>query len=112
MSDSRRTVQDLFPPFAAELEELCRQEGHDDLAGQVAALPVVARCKCGQGNCAHFYTAPPPRGAYGPGHSNVVLPADRGLVVLDLVNGRIAAVEVLDRPEVKRALDEYLSPGP
>jgi hypothetical protein len=34
------------------------------------------------------------------------------MVVLDIVDGRIAAVEVLDRPEVKRVLDEYLPPGP
>lgn len=112
MSVERRTVQDLFPPFAAELEDLCRREGHEDLAEQIGALPVVARCTCGQESCAHFYTAPPPRGSYGPGHTNVVLPVDRGMVVLDIVNGRIAAVEVLDRPEVKRALDGYLSPGP
>jgi hypothetical protein len=112
MSSPQRTVQDLFPPFAAEIESLCRREGRPDLADQIRVLPVVARCTCGEGNCAHFYTAPLPRGSYGPGHANLVLPADRGMVVLDIVAGRIAAVEVLDRPEVKRVLDEYLSPGP
>lgn len=112
MSSPRQTVRELFPAFAAELETLCRSEGRADLAEQVGALPVVARCDCGQANCAHFYTAPPPKGSYGPGHANVVLPADRGLVVLDVVNGRIAAVEVLDRPDVKQALDGYLSASP
>jgi hypothetical protein len=34
------------------------------------------------------------------------------MVVLDIVDGRIAAVEVLDRPEIKRALDEHLGRSP
>lgn len=111
MSVSRRTVEELFPRFAAELANLCRREGHPNLADQIGTLPIVDRCTCGEANCAHFFTAPPPRGSYGAGHSNVVLPAELGMIVLDIIDGRIVAVEVLDRPEVKRALDEYLSPG-
>ncbi len=111
MEGSRQTVQGLFPQFATEIAELCRRDGHIDLADQVGDLPVVARCTCGEANCAHFYTAPPPKGAYPPDHANVVLPADIGMIVLDVVGGRIVAVEVLDRPEVKRTLDAYLPPG-
>jgi hypothetical protein len=105
MSVPRRTVQDMSPPFAAELADLCRRKGLVDLADQIGALPVVARCSCGLASCAHFYTAPPPSGSYGPGLTNVILPADRGLILLDIMNGRIVAIDVLDRPDVKRALD-------
>lgn len=37
-----------------------------------------------------------------------MLPASRGLIVLDLVDGMIVAVEILDRPYVKVLLDEYI----
>ena len=59
------TVAELFPAFTRELQSLAVQEGRADLAEQIPDLPVVARCKCGEDNCAHFYTAPPPSAAYG-----------------------------------------------
>jgi hypothetical protein len=39
-----------------------------------------------------------------------MLPAERGLVVLDIVAGAITAIEVLDRPDVKGPIDEYFPP--
>ena len=104
-------VADLFPVFLAELKALLVREGRSDLSDQLARLPVVDRCHCGQENCAHFYTAPKPNGSYGAGHENLMLPTERGLVVLDLVSGSIVAVEVLDRPDVKMPLDLYLPPA-
>ena len=80
----------------------------DDLAVQVPHLTIVARCTCGDPGCAHFYTEPPPVGAYGPDHSNLSLPAASGILILDLVADRVVAIEVLDRPDVKEPLDEYL----
>jgi hypothetical protein len=106
---SMRTINDLFPAFAFELEGLSLSAGRGELAAQIRGLPVLDRCRCGQEDCAHFYTAPKPVGTYGPGHTNVVLPASRGLVVLDLVDGMIVAVEILDRPDVKGVLDAYIS---
>jgi hypothetical protein len=44
----------------------------------------------------------------GPGHSNLVLDTTSGMVVLDVVDNAIVAVEVLDRPDVKELLDRYL----
>jgi hypothetical protein len=107
----RRTLREVFPAFVVELADLCGRAGRPELGEQIPELPVVARCTCGQNNCAHFYTAAPPRGSYGPGHRNVVLPAKRGLIVLDLVDEQIVAVEVLDRHDVKVALDGHLLPG-
>ncbi len=61
-------------------------------------LRVVARCGCGDDFCQSFYTAPKPDGAYGPGHRNVLLdPPWSGMLILDVVDGLIAYVEVLDR---------------
>src|SRR5262245_25067776 len=101
-------VVELFPAFADELQRLVERSARPDLAEQVRDLPVVGRCQCGDDNCAHFYTAPPPAGAYGVGHSNVLLAAEQGLVVIDVMGNRIVAVEVLDRPDVKVLLDRYI----
>jgi hypothetical protein len=96
-----RAIRDVLPEFSAELERILAAAKRSDLASQVDALPLVDRCRCGQSECAHFYTAARTAGAYGPGHENLVLDTS-GLVVLDLVDGRIVAVEVLDRQDVKR----------
>ncbi len=106
------TVRSVFPEFSLELEELLRTSERPDLASRVGDLPVVDRCRCGQSDCAHFYTAPRPEGAFGPGHCNVRLTATRGLVVLDIVGDGIVAVEVLGRSDVKRRLDVWLPAAP
>jgi hypothetical protein len=98
----------LLPAFAEELKAMMRTAQRDDLAAQVPSLMVVARCTCGDLDCAHFYTEPPPLSSYGPGHYNVQLSAATGLVVLDVVSDRVVAIEVLDRPDVKGPLDEHL----
>lgn len=98
-------VLELFPEFAEELVALVEASSRPELAGQVATLCVVDRCRCKQANCAHFYTAARPAGAYPGSHSNVRLGAKRGLIVLDVVGTEVVAVEVLDRPDVKRRLD-------
>lgn len=97
----------MFPAFSVELRELIEQAGHPHLAEQVATLPVVARCTCGDHFCAQFYTAPPPEPAYPPSLENVLLDPDRGMIVLDVVGKKIVAVEVLGRPDVKAILDKH-----
>ncbi|MBI4952299.1 MAG: hypothetical protein HY908_09710 [Myxococcales bacterium] len=98
----------MAPEFAQELDALVRESEHPRLADQVGALPIVARCRCRQSDCAHFYTAPPPQGAYGPGHFSVPLAAKRGLIVLDVVGHGIVGVEVLGRADFKRVLDQVM----
>lgn len=104
------TIRSVFPEFAHELADLVAASERPDLASQVAGLSIVDRCHCGQSDCAHFYTAPRPKGAYGPGHYNVRLPAatGTGLIVLDVVRDQIVGVEVLGRSDVKRPLDRFL----
>jgi hypothetical protein len=101
-------LADVFPAFLTELEALLVCEGRSDLCEQLVRLAVVDRCRCREDSCSHFYTAPKPIGSYGPGHENLVLPAERGLVVLEVVDRAIVGIEVLDRPDVKAPLDRYL----
>jgi hypothetical protein len=103
------SVREVFPEFVAELVALVEASPRPELADQIPGLGVVDRCRCDQGNCAHFYTAPRPVGAYPEGRVNVRLAACRGLIVLDVVGTQVVAVEVLDRRDVKKWLDAVLA---
>jgi len=82
-----------------------------DLAERVGHLSVVDRCHCGESNCAHFYTAPKPVGSYGTGHENLMLPVERGLVVLDLVAGSIVRLGNLNAIGRLRARPAAVNPA-
>jgi hypothetical protein len=104
MKMSKLVLRTALPAFASELEESLRDQGRADLASQVARLPLVDRCRCGDHFCATFYTAAEPADGYGPGHANLVVESAKGMIILDLVDDRICCVEVLDRPDVQRVL--------
>jgi hypothetical protein len=74
------------------------------LAAQIASLAIVDRCRCGEDFCAAFYVETKPHGAYGPGHRNVDLEPESGIVILDVVNDRIMQIEVLYRDEGRQAI--------
>lgn len=94
-------LRDIHPEFSTELISLLEAEGHTDLAICAYDLRIVARCSCTDDFCQSFRTAPRPEGAYGPGHRNISLFPDRGMIVLDAVNSRIMFVEVLYRPPLR-----------
>jgi len=83
--------------------------GEPELAAQVPTLAIFDRCRCGDDFCCGtFYTQPRSEGAYGPGHRNVALTPDEGMLILDVVNGEIMCVEVLNREDVQKKLKEVL----
>lgn len=94
--------------FADELHRLLVQEGELQLAAQVPTLRMVDRCRCGDDFCAMFYVLPKPKGAYGNGHRNVPLDPEQGMLVLDVVDEKIAAVEVLYRNDIRGILEQIL----
>jgi hypothetical protein len=102
--EKRLLLTETLPAFAAELRQLLIEKGQPDLAAQVPGLMILDRCRCKDDFCATFYTRPKPNGAYGPGHWNVALTPDEGMLILDVVGGRIACVEVLDRNEIREML--------
>jgi hypothetical protein len=108
-TDRRPLLVNTLPAFAAELRQLLVEQGEPELAAQVSALRIFDRCSCGDACCTTFYTEPKPLGAFGPSHLNVrLLPDDGALLILDVVDGRIVCIELLDRPDVREKLDAVL----
>lgn len=99
---------DAIPELAEELKILLVKSELYELVNQLPDLRIVDRCYCSQESCATFYTAARPKGAWGEGHNNVSLAAERGFLILDLVDGKIVCVEVLNKDEVKMRLDRIL----
>jgi hypothetical protein len=97
-------LRDHLPEFSEELRLLSLESGHPEVADQIAGLSLVDRCRCDDDFCGTFYTAPKPRGSYGPRHENLELHAQEGMIVLDLVDDRIQCVEVLYRDEIRSRL--------
>ncbi|MEU1284033.1 hypothetical protein [Kitasatospora sp. NPDC005856] len=101
---SHPLVREVFPELAAELVDLLEQEGERELAATVRSLRLVAACGCDDDFCQGFRTAPHPVGQpFGPGHRCVTLSPADGMLVLDVVDGRIMYVEVLDREPLRDA---------
>jgi hypothetical protein len=107
-TEKRLLLTDTLPEFAAELRQLLIEQGEPELATQVPGLVILDRCRCGDDFCATFYPQPKPEGAYGPGHRNVALTPEDGMVILDVVVEKIACVEVLNRDDVRQKLLELL----
>src|SRR5580765_7326613 len=88
-------------------QEICRllnETGQSALASQVPELRIVDRCRCGDWFCASFYTQRKPKGAYGPAHYSLELQPAEGILILDIVDGAIAHIEILNRDEVRQKL--------
>jgi hypothetical protein len=95
---------EALPEFARELQ-LLLQVQEPELASQLPALKIVETCGCEDAFCAYFYTQPRPKQAYGANHHTVILnsPAP-AMLLLDVVDGIISFVEVLNRPDVRQNL--------
>jgi len=97
-------LTEILPHLADELEQLLKKAGKPLLAAQVSQLTIVERCRCGDDFCASFYTQPKPEGKYGPGHDCMDLDAARGMLLLDVVDGAIAHIEILNRNDIRQKL--------
>jgi len=97
-------LADALPALAEELVTLLRRVGREDLANQIASLRLSSRCRCGDGFCATIDT-----GA-GPPADSIDLEPAGGMMIAD-VDGddHIVGIEILDRPEYKKALDGVFS---
>ena len=108
MTGKLSRLHDVLPSLAVELTDLLTSAGHSSLAEQVPSLRIFDRCRCDDWFCATFYTAPPPKGAWGSKHENVALDPEQGYLVLDVLDGKIVAVEALYRDDLRKPLWEHV----
>ena len=83
---------------------LLRKQGETDLATQIPTLVIVDRCRCGDDYCSSFYTRPRPTEGHGPDYRGLDLDAEKGMIIVDVVSGLIAQVEVLNRDDIRNPL--------
>jgi|SRR6185295_13387151 len=101
-------LADALPDAAAEVRELAERSGDEGLPEQVPTLRIFDRCRCGEEWCATFYTAPRPFKGWGPKHTTRNLDANAGMIAIDLVDGKIVCVEVLNREDIRGRLLEVI----
>ena len=99
-------LSSVLPEFARELAaRLAEHPDGEGLVSQLDRLPILSRCRCREPGCASFTTgatdgrAPAqtvPLLGGGPWASDVIL---------DLRDGKIVYVEILDRPDIAQILD-------
>jgi len=104
LADRSMLLSATLPTFYAELLQLLHVANEPELAAQLPTLRIVDRCRCGDDFCASFYTLPKPKGAYPPGIRTIELEPERGMIILDVLDEKIAHVEVLYRDEIRAAL--------
>jgi hypothetical protein len=106
MTRTRRLLRDLAPAFVSELVGALKRDGHELLVDQVVSLELWDRCGCQVKSCCSFYTGPKPLEPWRNvgDHFNLVPSVRKGMVVLDVVDGVIRYVEILDRPDVRKLL--------
>ena len=97
-------LRDLLPELASELERCLRKEDEAQLADSVASLRIHSRCRCDETFCGSFYTGPKPEGGWGEGRRTFSLDADVGMMIVDVVDGVLRHVEIINRPEVRETL--------
>jgi len=104
-ADGSRLVE-RWPVLARQVRNALLRDGETGLASDIYALRVLKMCDCDEDYCQSFYTEPPPDGAYPSSrHRNWYRDDDEddelgweGFLILDVVEERIAFVEVLYRP--------------
>ncbi|MFF7880696.1 hypothetical protein ACH40F_09580 [Streptomyces sp. NPDC020794] len=105
MEQEHPLVRDVFPDLVAELATLLEEEGERELAIRVRDVRLVGECGCGDDFCQSIQTADHPQGQpYGPGHRCVPLMPSKGMLILDVVDGRIMYIEIIDRPPMHRRM--------
>ncbi|MFJ8045780.1 hypothetical protein ACIRBX_35245 [Kitasatospora sp. NPDC096147] len=112
MEQHHPLVRDVFPDLVTELATLLEGAGEHDLAIGVRDVRLVGECGCGDDLCQSIRTADHPRGQpYGAGHRCLPLSPADGMLTLDVVDGRIMYIEVLDRPPMlERAAEAAPAP--
>ncbi len=94
-------LREALPEFAQELEGVLLASKEPELATQIPELQIARRCDCEDDFCATFYSNfEPSDRPYKDAHCLELNPKE-GMIILDVVSGRLTCVEVLFRDDVR-----------
>ncbi|MEV6250856.1 hypothetical protein AB0M38_32505 [Streptomyces sp. NPDC051742] len=106
---SPRLLRDVYPALVRQLVRLLESEGERELAIVVHDVRMYGPCGCSDDFCQSIRTSGHPQGQpYGEGHRCVPLLPEDGMLNLDVLNGRIAFIEILDQPPLVPAESDYI----
>jgi len=92
----------VLPELAERIEAALRAQGEGRISDQVAGLRITGPCTCGQTFCGSFQTLKMPlKRWFMRGRQIEVRDGDPGEIVIDVVRGEIAYVEVLHLDDVR-----------
>lgn len=94
----------VLPAFAAELENALRAQGEEGLAAQISTLRISSLCQCDDDFCSSFHTGERAQTIWRGGRQRITPGLSEGMVILEVVDGKILFVEVLDRVSIRDAL--------
>ena len=98
-------VSNVLPGLARRMGAALHAQGEERLAAQVPGLRITAVCRCDQPFCGSFHTlSRPMKRWFIRGRQVELADGGPGEVVIDVVRGEIAYVEVLYLDEVREAL--------
>ncbi len=98
-------VSDVLPGLARRVESALRAQGEVRLVEQVPGLRITAVCRCDQQFCGSFHTSKRPmKRWFIRGRQVEIADGEPGEIVLDVVRGEIAYVEVLYLDDVRERL--------
>jgi hypothetical protein len=92
----------VLPELAGRMESALRAQGEPRVADQVPALRITGPCTCGQSFCGSFQTLKAPlKRWFMRGRQIKLQDGGPGEIVVDVVRGEIAYVEVLYLDDVR-----------
>lgn len=101
---------DLLPLFAEELDAALRAIWEVDLADQVRFLPIKRLCPCGDESCGSFYTGQRAQTIWRTGRKHLTPRILEGMTYVEVIDGVIVFVGMLDRPHERGILHERFAP--
>lgn len=97
------SLRSLCPHLAKQLSDALLYAGHKRLAESVGDLTVVRRC-CKYSFCASFHTSDVSADTIANCGTRLVLPVP-GLTCVFIVDDEIVTIELLNRNDIRAALD-------
>jgi hypothetical protein len=98
-------VAEVVPALSLRIESALRAQGEVRLVEQVPGLRITAVCPCDQPFCGSFHTSKRPmKRWFIRGRQVEIADGEPGEIVLDVVRGEIAYVEVLYLDDVRDRL--------